>query len=565
MSFRLEFRPRLPILALAALAACASPDPVPPPQVIEEPVPVVQVPTVAALAAIAAEDAKGGLNAMDAWTDDYRQDAAFWLLYGRTSATLFGELEAGGRLSPGLASDLLDDIDAAYGRVVALGAADADVQLERATWRRTAGDTQGAWASAEAALDLLDAGDALLPEARVAAAQHGVQAVAEAVQAGAPVPAAARRAGEQLRRCLDAGIAGAALPLSDLCAWQGQTDDAISAAAAGLALTPGDQALYGRLQNLGSSDRNRQVATLEQLRADRPDSAEALWYLGEARYWQGRAARDAADYLKAMECWGRAEECFLQTQALRADYAATCREWLHLVRTQRGWTLRDEGRTSEAAATFAAALQADPESLEPESTPQSLRLGIDAVIADFYRSGDLEQARRLLRRACAVDDSDSAWTNNLGLFCRDLGVAASLAGKGEAAQAYFEESWDAYTRAVEVSPDDPRLVNDRALIAVYYLDRDWDLAEQELHRAIELGTAGMAEWGEDVPEEERHAAEEAVGDAWENLAYLELIRRERIGDSPTYLVNAVKYYPYGERSGVERLNRALAALREANQ
>ena len=262
-----------------------------------------------------------------------------------------------------------------------------------------------------------------------------------------------------------------------------------------------------------------------------------------------------------MECWDRAEECFLQAMTLEPAFTETCLEFQHIVRTQRGWTLRDERRPAEAAATFAAALEADPARLEPESTPDSLRLGIDTVAGDLYRAGDLRAARGFLRRVCAVHDGNSDWTNNLGFFCRDLGVEARAAGQEDRAVELFQESWEAYSRAVELAPTDARIVNDRALIAVYYLDEHWDFAEQELHRSIDLGTAQLAELGEDVPAAERRTLEEAVGDAWENLAYLALERRGVIADSPRYLAESVKYFPYERRGGVRALHAKLEELK----
>lgn len=556
------------IVGLALVSACSSPtdletteagsEPAPSPDAPQQPDP----PSMAELRAQADLDPESALRAMDGCVADYEREYTFWLLYAQATDALFLQKAADGSLGPGLATDLLEDGAEAYRTALRLNSADADVHLALAENRRQAGEPEAAWQAAEAACRALNRAG-LIPgaEARTAAAQFGVRYVAAAIQAGEPVPGAAREIQIQLQQCTQAGHLDAFLPLSDLYAWQGLTTRAAEPLAELLGADPTRADAYGRLSSLGLSDRNLQVALLEQLRMDRPDSADALWYLGEARYLQGRECRVAADYLKAMECWDRAEESFLQAMNLRPDYETTCRDWLHIVRTQRGWTLRDEGRISEAAETFAATLEGDPERLEADSTPESLHLGIDAVTADFYRNGDLRGARRFLRRVCAVDDSDSNWTNNLGFFCRELGTAATARGETDKALGYYLDSWDAYTRCVEIASEDPRLVNDRALIAVYYLDEHHDFAEQELHRAIDLGVVRMAQWPEDVPEEERLYVEEAIGDAWENLAYLELVRRERIGESATYLENSKNYYPYEQRNGVQTLLQRLEALR----
>jgi hypothetical protein len=108
------------------------------------------------------------------------------------------------------------------------------------------------------------------------------------------------------------------------------------------------------------------------------------------------------------------------------------------------------------------------------------------------------------------------------------------------------------------------VVNDRALIAVYYRDEDHDLAEQELHRSIALGTAALAEMDENVPQSEHEYVDMAVGDAWENLAYLYLVRRGEIGESEHFLRQSVKHFPYEERTGVQHLRVVLAELRKEN-
>lgn len=231
---------------------------------------------------------------------------------------------------------------------------------------------------------------------------------------------------------------------------------------------------------------------------------------------------------------------------------------MHLLRVQQAWTLRDEGRRQEAGVLLIAILTAAPARLEPVAEPDTLRLAIEAVAADFFRENDLAGAREFLGGICRVHSTDANWLNNLGLACRDLGVAATEAGDSAGAATLFEESWGAYSRAVEYAPADARIVNDRALIAVYYLDEHWDLAERELHRSIQIGTRQLAELPADVPEAEHRYVDEAVGDAWENLAYLQLVRRHRTEMVEEFLTESVKHFPHERRQGVALLRARLA-------
>ncbi len=516
--------------------------------------------------ALAADDPTGALNELDKIAE---LDAEQCLLFADTSMQLFKLKQADGSLSPGLASDLLYEAEQAFSQAFELGADPIAALIGLLNTRRAAGDALGAWEAGQWLFTRvepqLQSGAYVSSETLLAIGAAGLDFTVASIQSGDPAPASAYKATTALESAMDMGVAEAALPLADLYAWNSEPELALSTLCEGLLVTPEDLPLWGRVQNLGPQNRNLQVEHLDKLCLESPGEATPLWYLGEARYWQGRDARSSADYLKALDCWDRAEQAFRQAMSLNEGYANTCEEWLHYVRTQRGWTLRDEGRIGDAAASFLHTLQAAPERLEPESSPNSLHLGIDAVTADFYRTGNLKEARGFLRQVCAIYDGDSNWTNNLGFFCRDLGTAAMANDNAELAAQYFSESWEAYCRTIELTPDDARLVNDRALIAVYYLDDHWDLAEQELHRAIALGTQTLAEMGEDVPEEEHNYFDMAIGDAWENLAYLNLIRRGEIGDSETYIKNSLKHFPFDQRTGIPPLQAKLEELRKQNR
>jgi hypothetical protein len=130
---------------------------------------------------------------------------------------------------------------------------------------------------------------------------------------------------------------------------------------------------------------------------------------------------------------------------------------------------------------------------------------------------------RALTRAQPQDPG--AW-NNLGFLLREEGSRAAgdatVGGKGasEEATRLFRDSWAAYLEAVRLAPDDARIVNDAALIQVYHLRDELDRAETMLRDAIRIGEAQLAEMGPDPPEARRFPVAQAVGDAWQNLAYL---------------------------------------------
>ncbi|NQU48956.1 MAG: hypothetical protein HQ519_09950, partial [Planctomycetes bacterium] len=239
-------------------------------------------------------------------------------------------------------------------------------------------------------------------------------------------------------------------------------------------------------------------------------------------------------------------------------------DWLHLVHTAHGWVYWLEGSIDDAATAFLAALEADPDRLEAEANAESLRLGIYSVEGYFFEESRLDKILAFHSRLFKTYSDNPDWTNNYAFACRDLGVAKAQLGEAEEATKLFQDSWMAYSRTVELAPLDVRLVNDRALISVYYLDEHWDEAERELHRALLLGAEQQQQLAADVPDRERRLLDEAIGDAWENLAYLEVIRRKRIGRSEEFLAESIKHFPFQNRGGVARIRQAIEQLRNPN-
>lgn len=515
-------------------------------------------PTLASLRAARAEGLGAALARMDEAVGTLGADPAFWLLYADTTLDLFDESLAAGRPL----GHLPEDAAAGYATALELDPGLRPARIGRTRALRLAGRAEEAAAEAERAWAADPQRERWSDRELIEVGLAGLGWTVLCIQDGGGVPPAAATAAQALEYAAARGAAGAFLPLHDLYAWQQSLPAAAEAAGRGLSQGADSEALFGRLRNLGASERNLQVATLEQARRARPDDAMLLWYLGEALFFSGQEARRAHDVLKADEAFDRAAEAFVLAQAARPDFAGSCAEWLHLLRVQRAWLLREDGRIPEAAGLALEALERAPERVEAEAQPDSLRLLLDALAYDLFAAGQLDEAVDFLGRVCAAHDSDANWMNNLGFFLREQGVAAVERGDAEA-PAIFERSWLAYGRAVELAPEDARIVNDRALIAVYYLDEHHDFAERELQRSIALGTRQLAEMGPDVPAQERQDLDEAVGDAWENLAYLQLIRRGRTERVEEYLDESAKHYPHARRDGVAMLRQRLAErLRE---
>ena len=83
-----------------------------------------------------------------------------------------------------------------------------------------------------------------------------------------------------------------------------------------------------------------------------------------------------------------------------------------------------------------------------------------------------------------------------------------------------------------------------------------------LDKAIEIGTAQLEAMPEDTPTRERELLEEAVGDAWQNIAVLMREHQDKpFADYRPFCEQAVKYFPYQRREAAALLrNKGESAL-----
>src|SRR5690606_28898461 len=169
-------------------------------------------------------------------------------------------------------------------------------------------------------------------------------------------------------------------------------------------------------------------------------------------------------------------------------------------------------------------------------------------------------------------DRFGALYNNAALSARDLGARIARDAEGEdraarmaEAMALWEKSYGFYEKAVELEPEDPRILNDCGLMLVYHLHRDYDRARELFDRAREFGQQALDELPMDAPEEQRHDVEEATGDAWQNIGVLLEDNLERpFEEARPFYEKAVEYYPYQRRDAARRLRNASSGAAEAS-
>ena len=491
------------------------------------------------------------------------EDVLTNILFGQASLNLLEQRQAAGALGPALAADLLTNAEESF----SLAASSQQSEYHPAAFRGLArmqqrqGGFVDAWEFAltwhEIAHNDFNLDDHLL------LGEIGLARLVAQHQIGADEMAAPHLAIESLEAAIaiDASLYNSRIKLADFHTWQQRQQMAATVLKDAIASAPDYGVAYQRLKTLCLGDRNLHTATLKELCDTVASRGTVLWYYGEALYLQARDARVASDFVKAMTALDKSQQAFEESAALDANFESSCRAWMSIVKTQRVWMLRDEGNIDAAIAAAFEVMDYNPSALKDPLEDQSLANAIDYLIADIYSAGDMRKAIDLLRKVCLVDDTVAVFVNNLGLFTRDLAGTLSRRGQHDEAAQLYQESWDVYSRLVELRPEHPRSVNDRALIAVYYLDEHHEFAVQELHRVISIGEVLLAEMDENVPEEEHRSVDEAVGDAYENLAYYQVFRLNQVGNAEKLLKASSAHYPFKERGGVKMIRNKLEQIR----
>lgn len=350
-------------------------------------------------------------------------------------------------------------------------------------------------------------------------------------------------------------------PLCDLWSttelWAGTPAAAVNIYVRALARNPDDQALLGKLVDTAAAQ--GQLALAIGALADRKD-ATALWYLGKALYLRAGVEREGQKTAAALATLDASRKAFEDSMAQNASYRQNCERWI-------AWSLGKKGNIvfwsddlDGAEKLLLEAARLSPADVGVDlGLAETTKLGIMRVADKHFRKGDLGKVEAIYRAASDACSGDLDLLNNSGLFARDYGNQLERAGKNEAAKDMYEQSYKAYSRAQQLDPTNVRLRNDCALIAIYHLERDWDLAKKLLDAAIVDGETTL---GNNPPEDAdaRQQLDEAVGDCYENLALWHLKHSKDGNAAKAAAIKSQGYYPGKGRQGAQRHLRAAERL-----
>lgn len=335
-----------------------------------------------------------------------------------------------------------------------------------------------------------------------------VDSLTRAVQGLGDAPEGARRA----------LLADAAMQLGNAELWRKRGPEATEAYALAAAAAP-EAFDYGRaleflrgapkdpLDDRPNGFRAALEAANTRLEERAESSATLLWWLGWARF------ADAS--------WAASEEAFQAALALQPGYTNA---WFY-IGLSRQYRKDPEG----ALQAMHTGWDADPATMVAAVAGAGGALRTFEALLAWCASEEpprnLDAAFLAEMLAQAMPQETRHW-NNVGLFLRDEGERLEIeAYKNKTPEPdpalladLYGRSFQAYQRALELSPEDPQILNDTALMLDYHLDAEPAKVEAMYRRALELVEARLA--AADLSEDDRARFEQTKKDIGVNLKAL---------------------------------------------
>ncbi|MFT4512927.1 MAG: hypothetical protein ACI89X_001567 [Planctomycetota bacterium] len=349
--------------------------------------------------------------------------------------------------------------------------------------------------------------------------------------------------------------------------WLDQNGEAIRTYERGIINNPNETAIHDAYINwmceLGQED--ALVGGYRRFVREKPNAPILRWHQGRAIYARANRLRREGNFQGSIAIYQKSRDVFAEYLALTPQYRETISQWHALCDLSMARCAADNGDLEAAQKHLLSAGETSPKATEyVDGKPQLVDTygnhftgAAFAIHLALTESPDMALERTLKFNEAIVSRFPDQWGfiyNNAGLAARDLGVQLAANGDEPAAKELWERSYQHYKKAVALSPTDARIVNDCGLMLIYYLNRDLDNARQLCERAIEIGSAQLAEMEDDVSERDRHLLEEAVGDAWQNIAVLlRTHKKAPFEDYKRFCEEAVKFYPYQRREAAAML------------
>jgi len=231
---------------------------------------------------------------------------------------------------------------------------------------------------------------------------------------------------------------------------------------------------------------------------DKARTATALYYLAFAHFTNG-------DFKSSIDTYNR-------SASLNPDYLTGASYYIGRARCELG-------ELDQARKMLLKTFERDPEGLayfmkNDNEFENTVYPSLKGLAFDCYKNGRMNDAREVNALMLSAVVDDSSLYNDYAFLCRETGK--------------YEESYKAYRSAIELSPTNPSLLNDAALILHYHLHRDLGEAKLMYEKAVQ--EAGIILNGENPNRFDLDEVRVALRDASNNLRLLKAgITRERDG------------------------------------
>ena len=349
--------------------------------------------------------------------------------------------------------------------------------------------------------------------------------------------------------------------------WLDQPSEVVRELERGMRAAPGETAIHdafiGWMRDNGQFD--AMAGSYSRLVRESPTIPILRWHQGRAIYAQADKLRADGNFQGALAAYGKSDAAFADYVAQVPGHRDAANQWRALCELAQVRVCVDMGDLKGAEGHLVRAVDASPVTLAYENGAPKLvdsfgnhfTGAVFAIHLACTERTDDALALTLAFNERVLQIAPDRWGflyNNAALAARDLGVQKATAGDTATAKELWERSYRHYEKAVELSPDDARIVNDCGLMLIYHLDRDLDRARTLFERAIEIGKAQLAALPPATEARERERLEEAVGDAWQNIAVLLREQQKRpFAEYEQFCKEAVKYYPYQRREAAALL------------
>jgi tetratricopeptide (TPR) repeat protein len=338
--------------------------------------------------------------------------------------------------------------------------------------------------------------------------------------------------------------------------WGGANAEAVNVYLRGLDRKPEDAALLEAALN--TAGEVEQLPLFVEAVGNKKD-ATSIWYSGKGRFWLAGELQKQNKLPEALAMLDQAHQDFAASMQQNPAYRESSEQWQALALGKKGMLAFRAKDYDNAEKWLLAAAKARPDQIAtPLAEGESIKLGILLLGDYWYRQQNLGKVESIYRAATDAANSDLDLLNNAALFARDYGNEIEN-NDSKAAMALYEQSYKAYSRAHQLDPSNVRLRNDVALIAIYHLERDWDLAKQRLDSAIADGEKTLKENPPDDANQ-KQKLEEAVGDCYENLALWNLKHKQDGAAAKAAAQASQRFYPGERRPGARRHLQAAERL-----